>query len=103
MAKLSKGDVIHVAKLAKLDLSDAEVEKFRSQLSKVIDQVGELSEVDTSETEAIAQTTGLENVERNDEIKPENCFSQDKALGGTDSFYNGYFKVKAILTERTDK
>lgn len=103
MTKLSKADVLHVAKLAKLDLSESEVEKFQGQLSKVIDQVGELSEVDTKSVEPTSQATGLENVYRIDEIKPENSLSQDEALSGTDEIHNGYFKVAAILSERSDK
>lgn len=103
MVKLSKADVLHVAKLAKLDLSDSEVEKFQGQLSKVIDQIGELSEVDTKNVEPTSQATGLENVYRIDEIKSENCLSQDEVLSGTDKIHNGYFKVGAILSERSDK
>lgn len=103
MSKLSKADVLHVAKLAKLDLSDSEVEKFQGQLSKVIDQIGELSEVDTKNVEPTSQTTGLENVYRIDEVKTENCLSQDEVLSGTDKIHNGYFKVGAILSERSDK
>lgn len=103
MAKLNKQDVLHVAKLAKLKLTDAEVEKFLDQLSSVINHFEELNEVDTSNTEPTNQTTGLENVFRNDEIKSNQIFSQDTALSGSEEVYNGYFKVPAILSERSDK
>ncbi len=103
MASLTKDEIVHVAKLANLKLSDDEVAKFTPQLSKVIDYISDLSKVDTEKTNPTSQTTGLENVMRADEIKSEQSLTQDEALSGTDSTYNGYFKVKAILEGRTDK
>ena len=103
MVKLKKEDVLRVANLAKLKLSDEEIDKFTPQLSKIIDYVSELSQVDTKDTEPTSQTTGLEDVYRNDEIKVEGRLTRDEALSGTDKIYNGYFKVKAILEGRTDK
>lgn len=103
MAKLTRDDVLHVAKLAKLTLSEKEIERFRKQLSEVISYISQLSEVDTKGIDATSQTTGLENVKREDEINSQNCLSQEEALSGTDKAHNGYFKVKAILEERSDK
>ncbi len=103
MAKLSLSDVKHVADLAKLDLTEAELKKFLRQLSSIVDYISELSEVDTKNVEPTSQTTGLEDVYREDVINPATTLSQDEALGGTDSYHNGYFKVKAILSGRTDK
>ncbi len=103
MAKLTHAEVLHVAKLANLEISEREIEKYSKQLSHVIDHISELSEVDTSSVEPTSQTTGLENVYRQDEVEGEKSFTQEQALSGTDKTYNGYFKVKAILSERTDK
>jgi aspartyl-tRNA(Asn)/glutamyl-tRNA(Gln) amidotransferase subunit C len=103
MGKLTKADVQHVAKLANLTLTPGEVEKYTKQLSGVVDHISELSKVDTRDTEPTSQTTGLEDVYRQDEVKEENCLTQEQSLSGTDKIHNGYFKVKAILTERTDK
>lgn len=103
MAKLSKSEVLHVARLANLKLKDSDVAKLTSQLSEVIDHISELSEVDTKGVEPTAQTTGLENVFRKDEVKSERILTQDQAMSGTDNIYNGYFKVAAILSERSDK
>jgi len=103
MAKLTKQDVLHVAKLAKLPLTDTEVNKFTDQLSAIVNYMDELNSVDTSNIEPTSQTTGLENVFRSDEIKPDQILSQDLALSGSDKTYNGYFKVDAILAERSDK
>ncbi len=102
MAGLSKADVLHVAKLAKLELTESEIEKFLPQLSSIVDYISELSKVDTSGIELTSQTTGLTDVFRGDEIK-ENGITQDKALSGSDKTHNGYFKVPAILEGRSDK
>jgi aspartyl-tRNA(Asn)/glutamyl-tRNA(Gln) amidotransferase subunit C len=103
MAKLTKVDVLHVAKLAKLDISEKEINKYTEQLAPVINYFSELSEIDTNDVEPTSQTTGLENVFRQDVIKGENSLNQDEAVAGSEKTYNGYFKVKAILSERTDK
>jgi aspartyl-tRNA(Asn)/glutamyl-tRNA(Gln) amidotransferase subunit C len=100
---LTLTDVKHVAKLAKLDLTEDELKKFLSQLSSVVDYISELSEVDTDKIEPTSQTTGLEDVYREDVVVPASTLTQEEALGGTDNFHNGYFKVKAILAGRTDK
>lgn len=94
---------MHVAKLAKLDITDAEVKKYSEQLSSVVDYFSELLEVDTKDTEPTSQTTGLKDVFRHDQIDPKNCLTQGAAVSGSEKIHNGYFKVKAILAERTDK
>lgn len=103
MGKLKKSDVRHVAELAKLKLTSSEIDKFSKQLSKVISYVEELDEVDTSKTEPTSQTTGLENVTREDKRKAEDCLSQEDALSGTDKSHNGYFVVPRIFEARRKK
>ena len=100
---ITKKDVEHVARLAKLSISDKELEKYLKQLDEVVNYIGALNEVDTKNTEPTSQTTGLENVFRSDELKSQQGLSQEEALSGTEKNYNGYFKVEAILSERTDK
>jgi aspartyl-tRNA(Asn)/glutamyl-tRNA(Gln) amidotransferase subunit C len=103
MSKLKNDEILHVAKLAKLNLTDKEINDYTSQLSSVIDYFSELSEVDTETIEPTSQTTGLENVTRQDGVKVDNFLTQDEAIGGSDKIHNGYFKVKAVLEGRTDK
>lgn len=101
MAKLTKNQVLHVAQLSNLKLTDAEIEKFTPQLDKIIEFVATLSEVDTNDVEPTSQTTGLKNILREDIIKSDESLSQDEALSGTEG-HNGYFKVPLILTNRTN-
>lgn len=103
MVLLKKEEILHVAKLAKLDLTEAEIEKYTSQLSKIVDFVSELSEVDTSDVLPTSQTTGLKNIKREDEANSDEGLTQEQVLSGTERTHNGYFKVKAVLKERTDK
>lgn len=102
MARLTKKQVLHVAELSNLELTDAEIEKFTPQLDKIIEFVGALEEVNTDNVSPTVQTTGLTNVLREDKIIAENIIPQSKALSGTDG-HNGYFKVKAVLENRTNE
>lgn len=65
---LTKQEVEHIALLARLGLTEAEKEKFASQLSSILDYVEKLKEVDTKGVKPTAQVTGLENVMRPDKI-----------------------------------
>lgn len=97
MAGLSTSEVKHVAHLARLELSDKEVEIFKRQLSEVVDYMGKLKKVDISGSKAIIQTTELKNVLRSDEVEGERTLGQEEALSGTESVVNGYFEVPALL------
>jgi aspartyl-tRNA(Asn)/glutamyl-tRNA(Gln) amidotransferase subunit C len=96
MGSLSKKDVEHVARLARLKLTPAEIAKFQKQLSEVVAYVGELSGVDTSEIEPTSQTTGLTNVARNDEVNSKGL-SLSEALSGTEKTHNDYFVVPQLI------
>lgn len=102
MTGLTKKQVKHVAKLAKLNLTKVEIDKFSGQLSKVVDYFRQLQEVDISKIEPTSQTTGLENVIREDEMREESL-TQDEALSGSEKVDKGFFVVPMILEERTDK
>jgi len=95
MGKLSNKEVLHIAKLAQLPLSDKEVAVFAEQLSETLNYVEKLKSLKTENIPATFQTTGLTNVFREDEIKP--CLSQKEALKDAKETYKGYFKVKAVL------
>ena len=68
---LTSDEVRHIAQLARLKLSDAEVEKFGTQLTDILQWIDMLNEVDTDGVEETSQVTGLENVVREDEVRPE--------------------------------
>jgi len=76
--KLTAEEVKKIANLAKLELTDAEVDKFAVQLSEILSNAKILDEVDTEGVEPISQTTGLKNVSFADE--QEECTLADKLL-----------------------
>jgi len=68
MAELTREDVLKLARLARLDLSDEEIETFRKEISEVLQYVAQLDNVDVSGLKPTTQVTGLTNVMREDEV-----------------------------------
>jgi len=99
MSELTKKDIKHIARLAKLEISEKEIVKFQKQLSLIIGYVSELEEANTNNVKPTSQTTGLENVKREDLVDQNDNLSLEEALSGTENTHNGYFKVSAILEE----
>jgi aspartyl-tRNA(Asn)/glutamyl-tRNA(Gln) amidotransferase subunit C len=91
---LSRDDVAHVAMLARLGLSDAEMEQYRTQLDAILDAIGRLSEVDTSQVAETAQVGGLVNVWREDEARES--IGEERALANAPEREGPYFRVAAI-------
>lgn len=69
MAKLTREDVVKLASLARINLSDDEVTEFADELSAILQYVEQLSNVDVSGLQPTNQVTGLTNVMRDDEVK----------------------------------
>lgn len=97
MSKITKEQVEKVAKLAKLNLTPEELDKFAGQLAPIFEHVDILSEVDTSGIEPTSQVTGLTNVMRDDEVETDFC-SKDELLAVTPlPVERGQIKVKKVL------
>jgi len=92
---LTKQEVEHIAQLTRLGLAEKEKEKFREQLSKILDYVAQLQEVDTKNIEPIAQITGLENIERKDVVEQEDY--KERLLKLVPDRQDDYFKVKTVF------
>lgn len=84
---LSKKSVEHLAKLAKLELSKKELEKYSKDLSSVLDYVSEISKLNLKDVKPTAHAVGLENIMRQDKIKKLN-FNHNTGR---------YFKTKAVF------
>ena len=96
MSKLSRDDVLKLAALSKLKLSDEEVEKLRSELSEILNYVEMLDDVDVSGLEPTYQVTGLDNVWRPDETKDYGYKAED-LLKNAPAVQENQFKVKRVL------
>lgn len=92
---LTKEEVVKVATLARISLTETEVEKFQHDLSMVLDYVAELNQVNIDGIEEVSQVTGLVNVQREDVavLFPDLQTITSQAPEMKD----GYYKVKAIL------
>ena len=66
--KLSKDEVQNIAKLARLELNEKEINQFAHQLSDVLDYFEKLKDINTDNVEETSQVTGLENVYRDDKV-----------------------------------
>ena len=92
---LSKEEVIKIAGLARIALSEPEIEKYQKDLSSILDYVEELKNVDTEGLEIVSSVTGLENVEREDTIIMADY--QEDILANAPERKDRYYKVKSIL------
>lgn len=95
--KVMKINVAHVARLANLTLTPAEIKKFAPQLSSVIDYIKKLDEVETGDVMPTSQTTGLEDVWREDVAKES--LSAEAVVSQAGAKHKGLFAVKGIFEE----
>ncbi|MEX1073088.1 MAG: Asp-tRNA(Asn)/Glu-tRNA(Gln) amidotransferase subunit GatC [Chloroflexota bacterium] len=94
---ISRSDVQHVAALARLGLTDEEIDRLVGQLSRILEAVGKLSEVDTSAVGPTAQVIALENVMRDDVARPG--ISRDAALAEAPLREGALLRVPVVLEE----
>ena len=92
---ISVEEVKHIAKLARIELSDDELEKFRSDLSQVLGYIEVLKTVNTDGVEPLATVTGLENVFREDEITASTV--RDDIIKSAPESTGRFIKVKKVL------
>jgi len=92
---ISREEVRHIAKLARLGI--AEKEKFQRELSKILDYIEQLKEVDISNVLPTSHSISVENVVRKDEIKPQDLEVKKKIFEQAPDKKEGYIKVKSIL------
>jgi aspartyl-tRNA(Asn)/glutamyl-tRNA(Gln) amidotransferase subunit C len=96
MAKLNREDVLKLAQLARLDLTDEEVEEFAGELSEILQYVEQLGSVDVSGLEPTQQVTGLSNVNREDEIQ-DYGYKPEDLLKNVPEVKDNLIKVKRML------
>jgi aspartyl-tRNA(Asn)/glutamyl-tRNA(Gln) amidotransferase subunit C len=88
---ISKDEVLHVARLARLELTDEEVGRFTDQLSAILEAVAKVSELDLSDVEPTAHPLDVVNAWAEDE--PRASISVDEALANAPDRHGGFFKV----------
>jgi aspartyl-tRNA(Asn)/glutamyl-tRNA(Gln) amidotransferase subunit C len=95
MAELSRSDVEHVAFLARLGLTDEELDRFQGQLNHILDQYAKLAELDTEAIPPTAQTIELENILRDDVVTPS--LPAEAVLGNAPARSGEFVVVPPIL------
>jgi aspartyl-tRNA(Asn)/glutamyl-tRNA(Gln) amidotransferase subunit C len=90
-------EVRHVAHLARLRLSDQELEQMQTDLSHILDYIDMLKEVDVANVPPTAQVADLFNVMREDDTRPS--LPREDVLANAPEQQDGMFRVKAIFEE----
>ena len=96
--EISKEQVEHVAKLARLEVSEDEKAMFARQLSAILTYMDQLKEVDTEGVEPTATVLPTENVWREDAVRLS--LAQEQALANAPDQADGFFRVPKILEDR---
>lgn len=96
MAKLSRDDVLKLARLARLDLSEQEVKQFQEEIGEILGFVEQLHTVDLDGVEPTYQVTGLKDVMRPDEVRDYGT-TPKSLLKNAPATEDGHFKVKRML------
>lgn len=94
---ISKTEVKHIAKLARLGLTESEIEKFQKELSKILDYFEQLKEVDISGVEPTSHSIFIENVMREDKAQIQELETRKELVEAAPEVKGGYIKVKSIL------
>ena len=93
--KLSREEVLHIALLARLGLTEAEVDKLREQLSNILENFEALQQVDTNDITPTAQSIALQNVVTDDEVA--DSLPPNQVLANAPRKDGDFFRVRAVL------
>jgi len=93
--KITMKQVEHVARLARLELTDEEKERMRAQLDSILSYIDKLNELDTSAVEPTSHVLPMMNVFRDDEVRPS--LSQEEVLANAPDRQDLFFRVPRIL------
>ncbi len=94
---ISRADVEHVARLSRLALSDAEIEKMREQLAAILTHIDTLRVLDTEQVEPTSHAVPMENVMRDD--TPAASLPQDAMLANAPDRSTDFFRVPRIIED----
>ncbi len=94
---LSRHDVVHVARLARLELTEAEVDLFTAQLQTVLDHAADVAALDLAHLEPSSHPIALENVLRDDEPRPS--LDRAEVLAAAPAVEDNRFRVPRIGSE----
>jgi aspartyl-tRNA(Asn)/glutamyl-tRNA(Gln) amidotransferase subunit C len=91
MAGITKDEVLHVARLARLELTEEEVERFQGQLSQILEAVSKVSELDLSDVPPTAHPLQIANAWAED--VPHACLTREEAFANAPDEFDGHFRT----------
>ena len=91
MARITRDEVLHVARLARLELSDDDVARFQEQLSDILEAVSKVSELDLSDVPPTAHPLEIANAWAED--VPRDCLSLDDVFANAPDRDGDYFRT----------
>jgi aspartyl-tRNA(Asn)/glutamyl-tRNA(Gln) amidotransferase subunit C len=94
---ISRAEVEHVARLARLQLTDDELERMREQLSAILQYIDKLRLLDTESVEPTSHAVPLVNVMREDQVEP--CFPREEMLANAPDRAGEFFRVPRIIED----
>ncbi|WP_432562949.1 Asp-tRNA(Asn)/Glu-tRNA(Gln) amidotransferase subunit GatC [Kineococcus sp. SYSU DK003] len=97
MSAISRSEVEHLARLARIDMTDEELDRMAGQLDAVLDAVAQVAQVATDDVPATSHPVPLTNVTRPDVVRPG--LTAEEALAGAPASEDGRFRVPMILGE----
>ena len=92
---ISKKDVEHIGLLSRIILSEEEKERFTEQLMRILEYIEKLEQLDTEEVEPVTHAAGLQNVLRDDEVRPS--LPADESLAAAPEKVTQFFKVPRVI------
>jgi aspartyl-tRNA(Asn)/glutamyl-tRNA(Gln) amidotransferase subunit C len=95
--RVSTSDVAHLARLARLAVTDAELDTFAQQLDVILGAVARVAELDVADVQPMSHAVALTNVFRPDEVRPS--LPREDVLAGAPAVEDDKFRVPRILAE----
>ncbi|MCZ6676480.1 MAG: Asp-tRNA(Asn)/Glu-tRNA(Gln) amidotransferase subunit GatC [Candidatus Poribacteria bacterium] len=95
MATITTDDVKHVANLARLEFSEEETQQFTHQLARILDYIGKLNELDTTDVPPTSHVLPIRNVVKEDVAEPS--YDRDLVLATAPAAEEGHFEVPQVI------
>ena len=97
MSQITRDEVAHLARLARLALDEDELDRFGGALDAIVSAISRIGDLDTADVPPTSHALPLTNVTRPDEVRPG--LTQQQALSGAPAHEEGRFRVPRILDE----
>ena len=95
MATITTDDVKHIANLARLEFNEEEIQQFTDHLTRILDYIGQLNELDTTDVPPTSHVLPIRNVVKEDAVKPS--YDRELVLATAPAAEAGYFEVPKVI------